>query len=165
MDNPLVDPFKWHIDQHKLPCVLFSPKRTLTWGAALLLEGDYLYIYGTDEDIKRGGPDRYLIVARVPVKEADNVSALRDFGKDGWKTDFHDANRISNEMASEGSVTYIPALKHFVLVYTQIGFSDKIPRPNSSRPLGPLVTARDHLSVSRYFVGQEDILLRRQSPR
>jgi hypothetical protein len=137
VDNPLDDPLKWHIDQHKLPCVIFSPKRTLTWGTALLLDGDYLYVYGTDEDIKRGGPDRYVIVARVPIKEAGDVSAWRYFGKDGWKTDFHDASRISNEMASEGSVTYIPALKHYVLVYTQIGFSDKIRARTALNPWGP----------------------------
>jgi Domain of unknown function (DUF4185) len=137
VSNPLDAPLSWKIEQQKLPCVIFDPKRTLTWGAALLVDGDYLYIYGTDEDARPHGPDRHLVLARVPLKEATNVSAWRFYGKDGWKTDFHEASRISNEMASEGSVTYIPALKHYVLIYTQIGLSDKIRARTAPNPWGP----------------------------
>ena len=136
--NPLDAPLTWKIEQHKLANVLFASKRTLTWGAALLVDGDYFYVYGTDEDARTfGGPDRHVILARVPLHEAADVKAWRYFGKDGWKTDFHEAARIANEMASEGSVTYIPALKHYVLVYTQIGFSDKIRARTAPNPWGP----------------------------
>jgi Domain of unknown function (DUF4185) len=137
VENPEDAPLNWRIAQRKLENVIVTPKRMLTWGAALLMDGEYLFIYGTDEDKKRGGPDRHLIVARVPLKEASDVSAWKYYGKDGWKTRYEEASRISNEMASEGSVTYIPALKHYVLVYTQIGFSDKIRVRTSPQPWGP----------------------------
>lgn len=137
VENPQDAPLSWRIQQHKLANVIFTPARILTWGAALLVDGEHLYIYGTDEDRKRGGPDRYLIVARAPLKEASNLAAWRYFGKKGWTEDFKDVSRLSNEMASEGSVTYIPALKHFVLVCTQSGFSDKIRVRTAPQPWGP----------------------------
>ena len=137
VDNPQADPLSWHIDQHKLENVLMTPQRTLTWGAAALLDNEFLYVYGTDEDIKRAGPDRYLVVARVPVKQAGNVGAWRYYAKGEWVQDFRKSERISNEMASEGSVTYIPALKHYALVYTQSGLSDKIRVRSAPNAWGP----------------------------
>jgi hypothetical protein len=137
VENPLDEPLKWRIEQRKLDCVMFTPGRLLTWGTALLLDGDYLYIYGIDEDHKPGALDRFLILARVPVKAATDVEAWRYYAKGEWKADFREASRIAGEMASEGSVTYIPALKHYVLVYTQGGMSDKIRVRTAPQPWGP----------------------------
>ncbi len=137
VDNPQAPPLSWHIGQHKLDNVLMTPKRMLTWGAAALVDGEFLYVYGTDEDQKKGGPDRYLIVARVPLKRAADVGAWKYYAKGEWKQDFHEAERVSNEMASEGSVTYIPALKHYALVYTRAGLSDKIRVRSAPNAWGP----------------------------
>jgi hypothetical protein len=137
VDNPQADPLSWHIEQHKLDNVLMTPKRMLTWGAAVLIDGEFLYLYGTDEDKKKGGPDRYLIVARVPLEQARDVGAWRYYAKGEWKQDFREAERVSNEMASEGSVTFIPALKHYALVYTKAGLSDKICVRTAPNPWGP----------------------------
>jgi hypothetical protein len=137
IENPQADPLSWRIEQHKLDNTLITPKRILTWGAALMLDGDFLYIYGTDEDIKPRGPDRYLTLARVLVKQASDVGAWRYYAKGEWKRDFKEVERIANEMASEGSVTYIPALKHYALVYTQSGLSDKIRVRSAPDAWGP----------------------------
>ena len=57
--NPLDPPLTWQVKQYKLPCVSFGLERQVSFGAAVVVDGDYLYIYGTDEDIKARDRDRY----------------------------------------------------------------------------------------------------------
>jgi hypothetical protein len=36
------------------------------FGSAILEEGEFYYIYGTDEEVRNGWWRKYMIVARVP---------------------------------------------------------------------------------------------------
>jgi hypothetical protein len=134
--NPLASPTAWRVEQRRLPCEIFLPERQVTFGAATLVEGGYLYIYGTDEEIKPGGLDRYLILARVQTNEVANFSAWRYYVKGNWDADFRKASRIADGMASEGSVSFLPKLGQYVLVYTDRGLSPKIQARTSSTPWG-----------------------------
>ncbi len=65
VDNPGDPPTSWHVAQSKLPCTIITPQRELAFGAAVLREGEYLYVFGMDEDRKTRGLDRYLVLARA----------------------------------------------------------------------------------------------------
>ena len=47
--NPGEEPEKWRLEQHKIPIADFNSKRERTWGAAILTQGNYQYIYGYEE--------------------------------------------------------------------------------------------------------------------
>jgi hypothetical protein len=135
--NPDDDPTAWRCEQRKLPCTLFSPERQLTFGAAVLRDHDYLYVYGTDEDVKPTGPDRYLIVAGVPLPRIRDLAAWRFYNGQDWSEDFRASKRMVGGMASEGSVSYLPDMKQYVLVYTDGGLSDRILARTAPSPVGP----------------------------
>ena len=134
--NPLAPPLEWKIEQHKLPCFEFSSDRHQTFGAATLVDGGYLYIYGTDEDIRPGKLERYLTVARVPTNHVADFSAWRYYVSGQWSPDYHQATRIANRLATECSVSFLPKLGQYVLVYTDEGLSPKIQVRTSPTPWG-----------------------------
>jgi hypothetical protein len=137
VSDPDGDPTSWRCEQLKLPCTIFSPERELTFGAAVLRDKDYLYVYGTDEVVKPTGRDRYLIVARVPPSDIKDFAAWRFYGGDGWSVDFRASKRMVSRMASEGSVSYLPHMKQYVLVYTDGGLSDRVLARTAPQPIGP----------------------------
>jgi len=135
--NPNDDPTAWRCEQLKLPCTIFSPKRQLTFGTAAARTKDHLYIYGTDEDINPSGHDRYLIVARVPLADIKDFSAWRFFDGSDWSADFRTSHRMVRGVASECSVSFLPDVKQYVLVYTDGGLSDRILARTAREPIGP----------------------------
>jgi hypothetical protein len=135
--NPDDDPTSWRCEQLKLPCTIFSPERELTFGAAVLRDRDYLYIYGTDEAVKPTQRDRYLIVARVGLAHIKDFTAWRFYDGAGWSADFNTSKRMVSGMASEGSVSYLPDVKQYVLVYTDGGLSERILARTAPGPTGP----------------------------
>ena len=50
----LDEPERWRIEQKRIPHTDFWGNRRLSFGAAILRDGDHLYLYGTDEI--QGGP-------------------------------------------------------------------------------------------------------------
>jgi hypothetical protein len=135
--NPLDGPAVWRTEQRKLPCTIFTAERELTFGAALLEDQGYLYIYGTDEAVRPSGRDRYLIVARVRTTEVENFAGWQFYREGQWVTDFRTASRLVPKMASDGSVSYLPKLKQYVLVYTEGGMSARILARSALMPWGP----------------------------
>jgi hypothetical protein len=134
ISNPLAPPLEWRVEQHKLPCTEFTSERHQTFGAATLVDGGYLYIYGTDEDIRPGKLERYLTVARVPTNCIADFSAWRFYAGGQWGVDYHKASRVADRMASECSVSFLPKLGRYVLVYTDRGLSPKIQVQTSRTP-------------------------------
>jgi hypothetical protein len=134
--NPLAPPLEWHVQQHPLPCVEFTSARHQTFGAAALVDGGYVYIYGTDEDIQPGKLARYLIVARVPTNHVADFSAWKYYAGGKWDADFHKGTRIVDGIATEYSVSFLPKLGKYVLVYTHEGLSPNIQVRTSQTPWG-----------------------------
>ncbi len=137
VSNPDDDPALWRCEQRKLPCTIFSPERELTFGAAVLDDNGFLYIYGTDEVIRPTLHDRYLIVARVRQSRIGDFTAWRFYDGHGWSANFRDSKRMLRRMASEGSVSYLPDVKQYVLVYTEGGLSESILARTAPEPTGP----------------------------
>jgi hypothetical protein len=137
VENAKGDPLKWTIKQSKLPHTFYSSERETTFGAALLRHGDHVYIYGTDEDVKPKHRDRFLIVARAPAAKLADFGAWEFYADGKWQSDFRKSTRLAKDLASDGSVTYLPDRKQFILVYTQGGLSKKILARAAKNPWGP----------------------------
>ena len=137
VENPRDPPLTWRIAQRKVPCEIVSPRRELAFGAAVLRDGEYFYIFGTDEDKGHFGPDRYLIVGRVPVATAEDFATWRFYRDGRWDSDYRSATRLVRGMGSELSVSYLADFKRYVLVYTEGGLSPRILARTAAAPWGP----------------------------
>jgi hypothetical protein len=104
---------------------------------ATLIADEHLYIYGTDEDTTPKNRSRHLIVARVPVGHSTDLKAWRFFKDGDWVENFRQCSRLADEIASEGSVSYLPVLKQLAFVYTHRGLSDQIMMRTADQPWGP----------------------------
>ena len=100
------------------------------------MDGGYVYIYGTDEDIQSEKLTRYLTVARVPTNRFADFSEWRFYAAGKWDADFRNATRIIDGIATEYSVSYLPKLRQYALVYTDQGLSPKIQVRTSRTPWG-----------------------------
>jgi len=140
--NPKDSPAKWKIEQKKIPFTHFTADRHRSFGAAVLVEGDHFYIYGTDEERGKGFPKRSLIVARVPLKSVADFDSWRFFGSGEWYDDVKKCEKMSKNVGSELSVTYLPQRKRYVLVYTELGLSPRILAQTATTPWGPWTEAQ-----------------------
>jgi len=137
VDNPADEPEKWHVKQLKLPFGEFGPDRERSWGSAMLAEGDYLYVYGCDEERGKGIGKRRLTVARVPADKLDDPTAWRFRSATGWSEKATDAMPLADGLATEFSVSRVPGQKGYVAVYTENGLGARIVGRFASAPEGP----------------------------
>jgi hypothetical protein len=137
VDNPLDPPTRWHVQQVKLPHGEFSRNRELSFGVALLIEGGFLYVYGVD-DVPRGVlRKKSLVVGRVPLTAIEDFAAWRFYHQGQWVPDPRKADPLAFSVANEGSVSYLPALRRYVYVYTESGLSPRILARSAPKPWGP----------------------------
>ena len=147
VDKPDGDPLVWKIQQHKLPCARFTPQRQINFGAGLLEEGEYVYIYGTDDDRSKQPLERYLIAGRAPKEKLEDFAQWRFYHDGKWTDDFQSADRLTDGVASELSVSFVPAIKKYVLVYSEAGLSPNILDSNRVDAGWTVVEADDGLSL------------------
>jgi hypothetical protein len=136
--NPHDPPTAWRVEQKKLPFGTFTPARDVCFGAALLAEGDDLYVYGID-DINQGqSRHKRLIVAKVPQRAVDDFSAWRFYHDGQWVADVSAATCVAEGVANEVSVTVLSGRRRrYALVYTENGLSDRILARTADAPWGP----------------------------
>ncbi len=138
VENPADDPTAWKMTQHKLPWVEFTRDHKLSFGSAALVVGEYLYVYGTEETPQKGWfPNRRMVLARVPTGKAADFKAWRFLADGGWKEDANSLRPLADGLAVEYSVSYLPGLKKYAVVYTELGMSDKIVGRFADAPEGP----------------------------
>jgi hypothetical protein len=135
--NPLDEPPQWKVEQLRIPFTHFDAEREINFGCAVCQAGEHLYIYGTDEKPKVLLRDRQLIVARAPIASIADAATWRFYQRGQWTTDFRSAEHLAGSMGSEASVSYLPAFKKYVLVYSENGLSTKILIRSADRPTGP----------------------------
>jgi Domain of unknown function (DUF4185) len=131
------DPLEWTLTQTKIPMSQFDSKREIAWGSGMLEVGEYLYIYGSDEDIYPKFRDRHLIVARVLKQQIANFSRWEFFDGEQWTSDSLKAKRIVPKMASDCSVMFLPKHNCYLLTYTEGGLSSRIMARTAEHPWGP----------------------------
>jgi hypothetical protein len=137
VENPDDEPERWRVKQHRLPFATFGPDRERSWGSAVLEDGNYLYIYGYDEERGKGAGKRRLTVARVPAGKADDLGAWRFRTADGWGDKPEDAVPLADGLATEFSVSRAPGGTGYVAVYTENGLGERILGRFAGAPDGP----------------------------
>ena len=137
VDNPKDSPSHWRIRQFKIPWTEFSVSRGILWGSAVIQVNNFLYIYGTAEDRQNTVHQKHMILARVPISMLADFARWRFYADGNWVSDFTRASRVCENVPHEYSVSYLPALKQFALVYSQDGLSKNILARLSPEPQGP----------------------------
>ncbi len=134
-ENPQDEPAKWRTVQTKLPNVVFSPERTLTWGSSVLVEGSSVYIYGT-EDIRRNGRlERYLVLAHADKRKLSDTRTWKYYDGAKWSSDIGQVGHLADGFATEHSITRFD--RGYLAVYTENGLSSRILGRFSKFPWGP----------------------------
>jgi hypothetical protein len=137
VSNPDEVPTNWKATYAKVPFAEFTKERKRSFGSAVLRARDQLYVYGYEEKPGKPFPSRKLLVARVPAEKLAEFSAWQFLADGNWSPEVAKAAPSADGLATEFSVTYLPGLKQYALVYTDNGLSDKIVGRFSPTPEGP----------------------------
>ena len=135
--NPEEPPDHWQIGQHRIPWGNFSSSANMFFGSWVLKQGPWLYVYGTTEDVVDGFHHKHLILARVAEDRLSKFDQWRFYVKGNWSSDFTEAERLCGGMANEYSVSFLPSLGKFIVVYSENGSSRNIAARFGSHPWGP----------------------------
>ena len=137
VDNPKDEPLKWRVKQYKVPFGRYSQNGDLYFGSAIMKDGDFVYIYGCDEDWKKGMDGRRMVVARTPPDKIADFEKWRFWNGADWVADVNKAGGLFNGLAAEYSVSFQPAMKKYVAVYTDKGMSANIMMRLADTLVGP----------------------------
>jgi len=137
VDNPGDPPSAWRVSQLRFPWVRLSHDGDTIFGSALLKANNYIYIYGTTEDVIDGIREKYMVLARVPETKLDQFDQWQFFSAGRWTTDFSDLSRLAGDLANEYSISYLAALGEYVAVYSAKGVSKYIVARFAPDPWGP----------------------------
>ncbi|OAI57105.1 hypothetical protein AYO47_08345 [Planctomyces sp. SCGC AG-212-M04] len=137
VENPQDDPREWCVNQVRIPFVSYSHSRDVTFGNAAVVEGKYLYVFGNDDPARLITLNCFLTVARVPIDRIAEMSEWKFLRKGKWSRDFIHADRIAPFMSSDLSVSYMPGLKRYLMVYTDCDVSSRIVARTAPTPIGP----------------------------
>jgi hypothetical protein len=137
VENPGEVPSAWRVSQSRIPWSTFSESESILWGSAVLQIDNVLYIYGTAEDPGGTHRSKHMILARVPVPLLPDYSQWRFYANGRWVSDFRQAGRLSANLPHEYSVSYLPVLKQYAVIYSQDGLSKNILARLSPQPQGP----------------------------
>jgi len=134
VSNPLAPPTQWHIEQRKIPFAQFAGDERCSFGSAVLAADGFTYIFGARE---RTGRAKTMILARAPADSLTDFAAWQFRTSDGWSTNAAGAADLCGGVASEYSVSWLPALRQFVLICSENGLSPNIVARTAPEPWGP----------------------------
>lgn len=134
ISNPPAPPTQWRITQSKVPFATFGAGEYRTFGSAVLATNGFVYVYGVHERQHTG---KQMILARAPESSPGGFTSWRFRTHGGWSTNAADAVDLCGNVANEYSVTWLPALRKFVLICTENGLSEKVIARTAPEPWGP----------------------------
>jgi hypothetical protein len=137
VSNPTTASTNWTVNYTQVHSADFTAERKRSFGSALLRVNEHIYIYGYEEKPGKPFPARRLLVARVPEGKLDDYSSWRYLTDGTWQADARKATGQIDGLATEFSVSYLPDLKHYALVYTEHGLSERILGRFATSPEGP----------------------------
>lgn len=94
----------------------------------------FVYIYGASPNKPVG---KSMLLARVPEAKLADFAEWRFYAKGEWSISEDDATALCAGLANEYSVSWQPALKQYVAVFTENGISRNIRLRRASAPSGP----------------------------
>jgi hypothetical protein len=130
-------PNTWHISQLQIPWERLAPGGDTIFGSALLRADDFIYIFGTTEEVVGRFRHKYMILARAPETKLGQFDQWQFYAAGRWSSDFSDLARLAGDFANEYSVSYLAALEEYVAVYSAEGFSKNIVARFAPNPWGP----------------------------
>jgi hypothetical protein len=134
--NPEEPPNFWKIHQFGMPWFRGEESgKERSFGASILQAGPWVYIYGFECEKSTG--NRCLLIARTRDASLENFGAWEFLANGAWVRDFKKASPQADHLGTEFSVSWLPGLHRYVLVYTKDGLSDKIIMRSSPSPSGP----------------------------
>jgi hypothetical protein len=137
VENPQDDPRDWCINQVRMPFASYSRQRDVTFGSGAVVEGEFLYVFGSDDASRMSSLNRFLIVARVPLDRITEMSEWRFLRKGRWSHDFMQADRVAKQLSSDLSISYMPGIRRYLMVYTESDVSNRIVARTAPSPVGP----------------------------
>jgi len=139
VSNPDDPPSEWRADPCDIPFFSHGPEGDTVFGSACLSLEGLLYIYGYREDWNLGPKGRRVLVARMPAEALKNAdfSVWQFFAGGAWTGDWSRASPLFDGAATEMSVSWFPAERKFIAVYTCCGLSPRILGRTAQRPEGP----------------------------
>jgi hypothetical protein len=136
VDNYLDSPQNWKIHQQRIPWGRFSAAVTL-FGSWVLKQGQWIYIYGTTEDVIDGFHHKHMILARAPASALANFDQWQFYTGGKWSPEFKKAQRLFAGVANEYSVSYLAALDRYIVVYSDSERLDNVAARFAVNPWGP----------------------------
>ncbi len=134
--NPEDTPDKWKIEQRRVPFCRFGKEGTISYASATMKDGGYVYMYGIDSAAREGVRVNNMIVARVPEDQYGDFGAWRFLSGGEWGTDWEHADGLFPGVATEYSVSWLPAVEQYAAIYT-VGITGIIELRLSPTPVGP----------------------------
>jgi hypothetical protein len=105
-----------------VPNSFFNNSTQIAYGGSVFASDSFIYIYGTQGD----STGRYLLLARSPLHSLTNFSGWTFYSQGQWVGNYQLADKLTNQLGFDFSVSYLPALNKYVLVTTQGGLSANI---------------------------------------
>ena len=135
VSNPDDDPLDWKIQQFEVPCFRNTSREEWSFGACVIRDGAWFYIYGFGHDKNAG--NRHLLLARSREENLERFSSWEFLSHAGWQRDFKKATALADHIGTEFSVSWLPGANRYVLVSTENGLSEKIIMRSALSPEGP----------------------------
>jgi hypothetical protein len=136
VSNPQEHPLRWQMRQMKLPFAVFTEQRHVSFGAAALVQGKELFVFGNLNDRPKDTAKTALVVAKVSLDDITNFAAWRFYGRGQWHQDTSHLEPLVPNIAAEFSV-HRQADNQYVLISTEGGLSPRILRRTARSPEGP----------------------------
>lgn len=135
-ENFSEEPERWHLKFLRVPFFLNTPDQTVCFGNAVLKVKEWVFVYGVKEDKKQRPLKRSLVVARVPSGRLEDFGAWRFYERGGWTANWQNAEGFSDDLGFEFTVSFVPSLNRFALVYSPADLSPVVRIRLSSTPFG-----------------------------
>jgi hypothetical protein len=121
VSNPDDPPPRWRVKQTHVPFTEITTNTALVFGAAVLRDAGFAYIYGCDSRpaAKEKPLSQGIVLARVPVDDFARFKRWEFFSDGGWQKDFRKVTLVATNIATEFSVTHVPALRRYVLIHME----------------------------------------------
>jgi hypothetical protein len=136
IENPLDPPLDWNSSCRSLPFTELSDVR-ISFGAAVLTHGEYVYVYGTRETPDRKLSPRHMILARVRAGSIADHDTWEFRSQTGWSRHFRESAPLATGIAAEYSVSWLPDHRQFVCISHGDLLSPKIQARFAADPTGP----------------------------
>jgi len=137
--NPNEGPPQWDIAEVDIPWFRADDKAIIWFSGTVFVRENKIYLYGVRQERGLPVPRRSLLLARVPEDDFLRVdfSAWRFWSGTGWSPNFRDAAPLFEGVSSEYSVSWLPALRAYVAVYSSDEVRGDIVGRFAPAPEGP----------------------------